>query len=71
MALLGLTDLESTLFEGRFEEAGLTAENDLVDVALIRSTDDLAVRKLLGVVRPSQMLALIWARVGHAERLTR
>ena len=52
MVFFRLANLEGTLFESSFEEAGLSAQDDLVDVALIRSTDNLAVRKLLRVVRP-------------------
>lgn len=57
MTFLGLANLECAHFEGSLKEARLTAQNDLVGVKLIRSTDDLTAREVLGVVRPSKMLA--------------
>lgn len=71
MTFLGLADLECTLFEGSLEKARLTAQNDLVDIEMMRSTDDLAVREVLGVVRPSEMLAWIRTQVGPTKKLTR
>jgi len=48
----------------------LTAEDDLVDVELILSADYLAVGEVLGVMRPSKMLARVEALVEYMKKLT-
>lgn len=50
MVCLLLANLEGALLEGGFEVTGLAAEYDLMDLELMWSTDDLAVRKLLGIL---------------------
>jgi hypothetical protein len=51
---VGLTNLESTPFERSLEVVRLTAKDDLVDVELVPSTDDLAIRELTRFVSPSE-----------------
>ena len=45
-----VANLEGSLLGGSFEVTGLAAEHDLMDVELMGSTDDLAVRKFFGVL---------------------
>lgn len=40
-----------------------------MDVELIRSADNLAVREVLGVMRPSKMLARVETLVGYIQDL--
>lgn len=54
MVCLLVANLEGSLLEGSFEVTGLTAEDDLMDVELMGSTDDLAVRKFFRVLSPFQ-----------------
>jgi hypothetical protein len=51
---LETADLESTLLESSHEVIRLTAKDNLVDVELVRSTDDLAVREVTRLVSLSE-----------------